>query len=211
MALNEAGFFGAPPGIPDDEFVRAAVPMTKSEVRVLLMAKAHLYPEARVLDVGAGTGSLSVEARLLCTRGEVVAIEKDQAALEVLHANLGHFGLCDVRVISGEAPEAWAGLGNFDRVFVGGSGGRLADILTVVPSVLASRGRVICSCACVETLTCAVSHLRSAGWRGFDCIQVNVARGVPAGRQLRFDALNPVWIVSAEVAPETTVSDGQKR
>ncbi|MBN1628455.1 MAG: precorrin-6Y C5,15-methyltransferase (decarboxylating) subunit CbiT, partial [Thermoleophilia bacterium] len=110
--------------------------MTKSEVRALLMAKAHLHSRARVLDIGGGTGSLSVEARLLCPRGEVVVIERDEEALEVLRANLDRFGLTDVRVVPGEAPETWAGLGLFDRVFVGGSGGRLEDILTLVPSIL---------------------------------------------------------------------------
>jgi cobalt-precorrin-6B (C15)-methyltransferase len=202
MAANEPAFPALPPGIPDDRFVRADVPMTKAEVRALLMAKAYLHPEARVLDVGAGSGSLSVEAHLLCPRGEVVAIEKDEAALAVLRANLDRFGLSDVRVIAGEAPEAWADQGRFDRVFVGGSDGRLADILSLLPSILRPEGRVICPCVCVETISCAVSYLRGEKWRGFECIQVSIARGVPAGRQLRFEALNPVWIVAAELAPK---------
>ena len=202
MATNEPVFPTLPPGIPDDRFVRADVPMTKAEVRALLMAKAYLHPEARVLDVGAGSGSLSVEARLLCPRGKVVAIEKDEAALAVLRANLSRFGLNDVRVIAGEAPEAWADQGRFDRVFVGGSGGRLADILSLSPSILRPGGRVVCPCVCVETLSLAVSHLRGKKWRGFECVQVSIARGVPAGRQLRFEALNPVWVVAAELAPK---------
>lgn len=199
-------------GIPDDQFVRGDVPMTKAEVRALLMAKARLCPGARVLDVGAGSGSLTVEACLLCPGGEVVAIERDPKALAVLQANLERFGLlhqsglhgrsasAQVRVIAGEAPDAWAGLGRFDRVFVGGSGGRLAEILAALPSILPPGGRAICPCVCVETLSSTVSCLRGEGWRGFDCIQVSIARGVAAGRQLRFDAMNPVWIVSAELA-----------
>lgn len=207
------GFFG----IPDDQFVRGDVPMTKAEVRALLMSKARLHPGARVLDVGAGSGSLTVEACLLCPGGEVVAIERDREALAVLEANLEQFGLehfgllhqsghygrpasARVQVIAGEAPDAWAGLGRFDRVFVGGSGGRLAEILAALPSILSPGGMVICPCVCVETLSSTVSCLRGEGWRGFDCIQASIARGVAAGRQLRFDALNPVWIVSAELA-----------
>lgn len=185
--------------------------MTKSEVRALLMAKAHLHPRARVLDIGGGSGSLSVEARLLCPGGEVAVIEKDEAALAMLRANLYRFRLSDVRVIPGEAPEAWEGLGLFDRVFIGGSGGRLGDILELLPSILSPEGRAVCSCACVETLSRAVSCLRSERWRRFECTQVSIARGVPAGKQLRFEALNPVWIVAADVASEASAARPGRR
>ena len=190
------------PGVPDDRFIRSSVPMTKSEVRALVMAKAHLHPGARVLDIGGGSGSLSIEACLLCPQGEVVTIERDEAALALVRANLDHFGLADVRVVAGEAPEAWEGLGLFDRVFIGGSGGRLGDILDLLPSILAPGGRVVCPCACVETLSCAISRLRKDPWQGFECMHISIARGVPAGRQLRFEALNPVWIVAADVVSE---------
>lgn len=199
MVNTDYSPFDPPPGIPDDQFVRGTVPMTKSEVRALLMAKAHLYPQARVLDIGAGSGSLSVEAGLLCPEGEIVAVEKDERVLTVLQANLDRFGLSDVRVVLGEAPEACAALGIFDRVFVGGSGGRLTGILGALPSTLRPEGRAVCACACVETLFCAVEHLRGSLWDRFECVQINVARGVPAGGQLRFDALNPVWIVAADL------------
>lgn len=212
MTVDKKALHYGPIGIPDDRFVRGGVPMTKAEVRALLMTKARLCPGARVLDVGAGSGSLTVEACLLCPGGEVVAVERDPEALPILRANLERFGLLDrsglpgrsasaqVQVIAGEAPDALTGLGRFDRVLVGGSGGRLAEILAVLPSILLSGGRVVCPCVCVESLASAVACLRGEGWRGFDCIQASIARGVLAGRQLRFDALNPVWIVSAERA-----------
>ena len=116
-----------PPGLADDLFARGDVPMTKAEVRAATMAAARLRPGERVLDVGAGTGSLTVEAALLCQPGEVVAVERDPAALELLHTNLARFGLSGVTVVAGEAPAAIAGLAAFDAIFVGGSGGSRGD------------------------------------------------------------------------------------
>jgi precorrin-6Y C5,15-methyltransferase (decarboxylating) CbiT subunit len=190
-----------PPGLPDELFERGAVPMTKSEVRALTMAAARLRPHHRVLDVGAGTGSLSVEAALLCPSGEVVAVERDDAALDLLRLNIAAFGLRNVAVEAGDAPAALAGLSpaSFDRVLVGGSGGRLAAILEALPALLRPDGRVVCNTACLETTAVAAAVLRTPPWSGFSCAQLSVSRGVTAGALLRFEALNPVWLTAADL------------
>lgn len=189
-----------PPGLPDDVFARGEVPMTKAEVRAVAMAVARLRSGDRVLDVGAGTGSLSVEAAMLCARGEVVALEKDPAALRLVRANVDGFGLSNLTIVAGEAPAAFAGLGTFDRVFVGGSGGNLTVILEAIPSLLRGGGRVVCNTACLETTASVAAALRRPPWTGFACSQISVARGIPTGRLLRFEALNPVWVTSAELS-----------
>lgn len=193
-----------PPGLPDELFARADVPMTKSEVRALTISAARLRPDHRVLDVGAGTGSLSVEAALLCPDGSVVALERDPEALALVAENVRLFGLDNVEIVDGEAPAAFAGLapGSFDRILVGGSGGNLSAILDALPTLLRPAGRVVCNTACLETTAAVAAALRRPPWAGFTCSQISVARGVPAGPLLRFDALNPVWVTSAELGED---------
>jgi cobalt-precorrin-6B (C15)-methyltransferase len=190
------------PGLPDELFARGDTPMTKAEVRALTMAAARLRPTDRVLDLGAGSGSLSVEAALLCPEGEVVALERDPAALALIRENLDRFGLFNVRVVAAEAPEAFAefAAASFDRILVGGSGGRLAAILEALPALLREGGRVVCNTVCLETTASVTAALRRPPWTGFACSQISVARGVPTGALLRFDALNPVWVTSADLA-----------
>ena len=190
-----------PPGLPDELFVRGDVPMTKSEVRALTMTMAGLRPGDRVLDVGAGTGSLSVEAALLCPRGSVVALERDPGALELVRANAAHFGLANLTVVAGEAPADFAALApaSFDRILVGGGGGGLPAILDALPDLLRPGGRIVCNTVCIETTAIVTTRLRRAPWTRFACTQISVARGVPAGPLLRFDALNPVWMTSADL------------
>ncbi len=193
------------PGLPDELFARGEAPMTKMEVRALTMAAARLRPRDRVLDVGAGTGSLSVEAALLCPAGEVVALERDPAALDLIRENVERFGLKNVTIAAAEAPAAFSGFapGSFDRILVGGSGGNLGAILEALPGLLREGGRVVCNTACLETTAKVVAALRRPPWSGFACSQISVARGVPAGPLLRFDALNPVWVTSAGLEEAT--------
>lgn len=188
-----------PPGLPDELFVRAGVPMTKREIRALTMSLAELQPAHRVLDVGAGTGSLTVEAALLCPDGSVTALERDPEAVRLILENAARFEVANVDVVGGVAPAAFAELepGSFDRILVGGSGGRLEAILAALPVLLAPGGRVVCNTTCLETTATAAAALRLPPWSGFTCSQIGVSRGVSAGPLLRFAALNPVWITSA--------------
>jgi len=193
-----------PPGIPDHLFTRGDAPMTKAEVRAVTMSTARLLPGHRVIDVGAGTGSMTVEAALLCPEGHVVAVERDPAALEVLRLNLEHFRLDNVTVVDGHAPAvledaAVFAPGSFDCVLVGGSGGKLAKILEDAAGLLVPSGRIVCNSICIETTATVAAALRRPPWTGFTCSQVAVSRGVPAGPLLRFEALNPVWVTSAEL------------
>jgi len=193
------------PGLPDELFARGDAPMTKMEVRALTMAAARLRPRDRVLDVGAGTGSLSVEAALLCPEGEVVALERDPAALDLIRENVERFGLKNVTIAAAEAPAAFAAVAprSFDRILLGGSGGNLGAILEALPGLLRQGGRVVCNTACLETTAKVAAALRRPPWSGFACSQISVARGVPAGPLLRFDALNPVWVTSADLVEAT--------
>jgi len=191
-----------PPGLPDGLFQRGDAPMTKAEVRAVTMSFARLRSDDRVLDIGAGTGSMTVEATLLCPHGEVVAVERDPAALEVLRRNLERFGLTNVAVVEGHAPDVFADVvafaeASFDCVLVGGSGGKLAEIIEGAAGLLVPSGRIVCNTICLETTATVAAVLRRPPWTGFSCSQVSIARGVPAGPLLRFEALNPVWVTTA--------------
>jgi precorrin-6Y C5,15-methyltransferase (decarboxylating) CbiT subunit len=194
------------PGVPDDAFSRGAAPMTKMEVRAVTVAKARIAPDGRVLDVGAGTGALTVDAALSCPSGEVIAVERDDAALTLLRENVARLASGNVTIVAGEAPDAFARVGGvFDAVLIGGSGGRLADIVSALPSRLVPGGRVVVNTIGLTSTTTALAALANAPWSGRECVQLSVSRAEPIGHDLRFVPLNPVWLVSA------TLADGGER
>lgn len=186
----------ATPHLADDEFVRGHVPMTKEEVREVALCKLRLRPDSVVWDVGAGTGSVSVEAARAAREGLVLAIEKDAEALSLLRANRERFALSNLRIVEGEAPLALAGLPQPDSVFVGGSSGRLHDILTCVlqanPQV-----RICIACVTLETLCDALACARNLALKQVEVVQIGVTKSVEAGSYHLMKAANPVYLISA--------------
>lgn len=187
------------PGIPDGFFQRQeGIPMTKEEIRVLTLAKARLGPGQTVYDVGAGTGSLTVEAARLVSPGRVYAVEIEPAAVDLVRANAGSFGLRNVELVAGAAPAALAGLPRADRVLVGGSGGELVPILEVCLSKLKAGGRLVVNAVTWETLLGAVEFARGRELAA-EVVSVNVARLAAAGRRQLWRSLNPVYIITLSV------------
>lgn len=185
------------PGIPDDLFIRGSVPMTKEEVRVATLAKARLAPCQIVWDIGAGTGSLSVEAALQVPGGSVYAIERNPEGIGLIKENSNAFQLEHLRLIEGEAPEALAALPDPDRVLVGGSGGRLSEILNAVYRRLRPGGRVVLNAITLETTALSIQLLDKL-FGGADVVQISVARAVMAGGSHLLKGLNPVMVLSAQ-------------
>ncbi len=187
----------ATPGIPDELFVRGHVPMTKQEVRAVALSKLRVAPGDTVWDVGAGTGSVSVECALLANKGRVFAVERKGEAVELAHCNARRFGLNNLQVIEGVAPDALVDLSAPDAVFVGGSAGTLAQVLDLAreknPQV-----RVCVSAVTLETLAAATSLLAADGWEGFEAVQVQAARAEAVAGYNMMRAQNPVFIVSAK-------------
>lgn len=183
------------PGIKDEEFIRGKVPMTKREIRLYLMAKANLSPTATVLDIGAGTGSISIEAALCAPRGSVYAIEKEAAGIELIRANAVKFGITNITAILGRAPEALQGLPSADVIFVGGSGGKLDEILDIAYNLLNFQGKIICTAVTVETLQHALAWAEKMPV-DVDACNLQVTRLKKVGSYHMFDALNPIYIMS---------------
>lgn len=186
------------PGIPDELFSRGGVPMTKEEIRVLTLARARLAPGQVVWDIGAGTGSLTVEAAFQVSPGGVVyAVERNPDGIKLINDNLKAFLLDNVKVIQGQAPEALARLPAPHRVLVGGSGGKLEEILALVKERLLPGGRLVLNAVTLETAAGAV-RLFDIMFDKVGAVQVSAARLAPAGTSHLFKSLNPVMIISAE-------------
>ncbi len=185
------------PGISDDEFIRDKVPMTKEEIRVLTMCKARIRPDSIVWDIGAGTGSLSIEAALLAPQGHVYAVEKKDLAVQLLYRNLEKFNLSDrIDVIAGEAPDALKELPPCDTVLIGGSGKNMDDILDFIDTRLAPGGRIVANAVTVQTIAELTKYMTAKENYTYEAVQVQVNRLRKVGSYDMFNAFNPVYIVT---------------
>ncbi len=172
--------------------------MTKSEVRCVTLAKARLDDSCLIWDIGAGTGSISIEAALASVKGKVYAIEREAEAVELIQKNSELFGTNNVTVVRGTAPEALSGLPAPDRVFIGGSGGNLREIMERVFPKLARGGRIVINAVVLETFIEAVETVQEYGFTGVDITQVSVTKTADVGRVHMFKSHNPVFIISGE-------------
>lgn len=186
-------------GIPDELFIRGDVPMTKQEVRAVALAKLRLTAADTVWDVGAGTGSVSIEAALVARAGSVWAVERNAAGVRLIRENADAFGCGNVHAVPGVAPEALAKLPVPDAVFVGGSAGELPSIVEAALEKN-SQVRLCVPCVTVETLTEACALLSGSRFKGFEACQVSAARAEAVGSHHLMKAQNPVFLVSARGA-----------
>lgn len=186
-------------GIPDELFIRGDVPMTKQEVRAVALAKLRLTATDTVWDVGAGTGSVSIEAALVARAGSVWAVERNAAGVRLIRENADAFRCGNVHAVPGVAPEALAKLPVPDAVFVGGSAGELPSIVEAALEKN-SQVRLCVPCVTVETLTEACALLSGSRFKGFEACQVSAARAEAVGSHHLMKAQNPVFLVSARGA-----------
>lgn len=203
LAVNErpiARPYGAP-SLTDDDFLRGKAPMTKEEVRALVVSKLRIAADSTVWDVGAGTGSVSVEAALAAPRGVVCAIEKNPEALELMRQNREAKGAFNMVVVEGTAPEALAGLPAPDRVFIGGSSGNL-DAIIEAAFEANPQARICATAVTLETLSELLDCLRARSLQYADIVQVSVARADHIGSYHLMRAENPVYIVTVEPPQE---------
>jgi precorrin-6Y C5,15-methyltransferase (decarboxylating) len=186
-------------GIPESVLLHQAEPrgmITRREVRLLALCYLELRLGDVLWDVGAGTGSVSLEAARLSERLEIFAVERDAAAFARLKTNVAQFGTNRVRTICAEAPEGLAQLPDPDAVFIGGSGGRLAEILQVVAQRLKVGGRVVLNCITLENFF--------RGWENLAALQlapeatsVQLAHSRPLGPLHSLEPENPIFILRA--------------
>lgn len=185
------------PGLPDSCFIQGEAPMTKEEIRALTLTKLRLTEDSIVLDIGAGTGSITVECALLAKRGKVYAVEKNPQALELIKKNCEKFKLTNVQVIAGEAPVCLSDLPQLDRIVIGGSGGNLQEMVAMAQNLLKPGGILVINAILLETAYLGLSALKEEGFIEEDIISVFVARGRKLGGKTALKPLNPVFIIWA--------------
>lgn len=198
MIINENAQKAEPVvhGIGDELFTRSKVPMTKQEVRSVSMSKLMPKSTDMIYDIGAGTGSCSVELALLAKHGHVWAFERNPVAVELITKNAELFGIDNLSVVAGEALENIKSMPAPDCVFVGGSGGDLCDMLDIIYGKNADC-RVVINAITVETLAEVVNYYKEHSDYAFEIVNVCVARSKKLGNYNLMMAQNPVYVMTA--------------
>lgn len=183
-------------GISDDEFATAKKLITKEEVRAVTLAKLHLQDDLVMWDIGAGSGAVSIEAGNLLPNGKVFALEKNPQYLSFIRDNFKKFCARNISLIEAYAPEGLEDLPDPDRVFIGGSGGMLEEIIEAVDRRLKPDGIIVLNAVTLDTLTKAVEFLEDHGYT-VEVTCVNIAKTKGLTEYKMFEAHNPVYIITA--------------
>lgn len=184
-------------GIPDEEFIRGKAPMTKEEVRSVSLSKLRLTEDSICCDVGAGTGSVSVEMALRADQGQVFAIEKKEEAAALLEENKQKFAVDNLEIIKGEAPQALENLPAPTHAFIGGSSGNLKEIVALLlgknPQV-----RIVINCITLETISEALDVLKEYDFQQREVVQLAASRSKEIGRYHLMMGENPIYIITCQ-------------
>jgi precorrin-6B C5,15-methyltransferase / cobalt-precorrin-6B C5,C15-methyltransferase len=170
--------------------------MTKREIRLIVLGELALQPEQTVWDIGAGTGSVSLEIARLCPTSRVYAIEKSAMGKALIEQNSQRLQVDNIKAVYGSAPNSLNNLPQPNRIFIGGSGGNLLEILDVCEQKLLSNGTIVLALATLEHLNISLEWFNKHSWN-YRLLQVQISRSVSVGDLMRFSPLNPVTIVTA--------------
>jgi precorrin-6Y C5,15-methyltransferase (decarboxylating) len=184
-------------GNPDDVFAQSRPKsglITQSEVRSIALAQLNIQPGSVVWDIGAGSGSVAIEAARLSEPGMVYAIEQDAADYHLILANAQTLGVRNLKAIHGTAPAVFAGLPGPEAVFVGGTGHEVARLLRAAWVALLSGGNLVVNVATLESLSSTYAVLKELAG-SVAVLLINIARGTEQLETLRFEAANPTFLL----------------
>ncbi len=200
VLLKRTGEFNPPAfKIRDDEEFAKRMPkkglITKKEVRALAISNLEIKRDSVIWDIGAGSGSVSIESAKIAVEGSVYAIEVDPEGVEICKENAINFKTDNVNVIKGLAPDALDGLPSPDCVFIGGTKGSMKETLSLVLNQLRPGGRVVVSAITLDNVSSAYESFKELGY--FPELElIQVSRGKKLAHYMRYEALNPIHLYS---------------
>ncbi len=183
------------PGLPESEFAHEDGLITKAEIRAVVLSKLRLFPDSVFWDLGAGSGSVSIEAGLFITRGRIVAVEQKKERIKQIQINKRRFGIHNMQIVHAKLPDGFETLPQPDRVFIGGGGRDLETIIRRAGHDLKPGGIMVVNTVLMNNIQCAEATMEKTG---FDTqmiqIQVNRKKSMPYSSRMK--AENPVWIIT---------------
>ena len=184
------------PGMPDGQFHHENGLITKSEVRSVVLSRLKLDADHYTFwDLGAGSGSVSIEVSRFLSRGRLFAVEKNENRIPLIEKNIEKFGVSNLTVCHGNLPHALVDLPDPDRIFVGGGGKNISEIIELAGKRLSPDGIMVVNTVLLQTMNMAVETFKKMGFETrFIQLQVSLAKSMPFGERL--EALNPVWIIT---------------
>ena len=197
-------------GLPDESFIRGKAPMTKEEVRCVSLFKLQLKKDSVCYDVGAGTGSVSVEMALRADQGQVFAIEKKEEAAALLAENKRKFAVDNLEIIKGEAPSAMEELPAPTHAFIGGSSGNLKEIVALLLKKN-EQVRMVINCITLETISEAIELLKEYQFEVQEVVQLAAARGKKLGSYHLMMGENPIYIITCQNPREIPSKSDEER
>ena len=185
-------------GINDENFLRKdKIPMTKREIRILTIALANIHDAEIIVDIGAGTGSISIEAANFAPDSNIFAIEKNPNALDILKKNIKKFEIDNITVINDEASKVLNNFSKIDVAIIGGSGGNLTDILSILDKKLIIGGRFVANFISIQNLANCLDWLKNHKNFSYDAIQVQINHFKKILHYDMAQAANPIFILTA--------------
>ena len=187
------------PGIPDEEFERTeSVPITKEEIRAIQISKGRLSAGQIVLDIGCGSGSVTVEAAIQVEEsGKVIGVDIDPNAIELTKKNLEKFGISNYTLVEGNAKEKISELSQADTIFIGGTGGDTKDIVELCQDKVQSGGRIVIGVILIETLYSVLQTIEKLDFESIDITQITIGKSRKTKTGTMMLARNPVTVISA--------------
>jgi cobalt-precorrin-6B (C15)-methyltransferase len=189
-------------GIPDKLFSKGKSPITREEIRALVIAKLRLVKRHYLVDIGSGTGAVSIEAARLLTQGQVWAVEALSDRVDLISENCKKFGITNINVINGTAPQVLNQLPQIDRAFIGGSGNNLSVIIEQLIPKFNPEGRIVMTAVTLETLNLAVEIFSKPLFRDFEVLAVNLATLKNLQDRHLFQSEHTIHIIAANVGQE---------
>ena len=180
----------------NDEFIRGKVPITKEEVRTISLNKLDLKNAKTFIDVGAGTGSISIEAAKTYDSLNVIAIEKNDEAIDLINKNVEQFNLSNVKVVQAYAPIEIKE--KADGIFLGGTGNNLEEIIKWSENLLVPGGRLVANFILIDNFYDTLNLLRKYNFENIDVSLLNISKLEKLGGRDYFKPHNPIYIISCE-------------